>query len=60
MCSNCLAPEGCDCTGGSLYASCQCEDGVACPVCKHEPATSAESQAVLVTEVVSTEITEVE
>jgi len=50
MCSKCDAPEGCNCTGGSTFASCLCDQGEHCPACGHDADNNAASQTdVLVT-----------
>jgi len=46
MCSNCDAPDGCDCTGGSLFASCLNESGSACAVCNHVANVDADLASV--------------
>ena len=47
MCSNCEASEGCNCTGGSAFASCLCEQGERCSACGHDADTSMASQTDL-------------
>ncbi len=41
MCSNCDVSVTCDCTGGSILAGCQCDQGVACPACNHQPSSES-------------------
>jgi len=47
MCSNCEAPEGCNCTGGSTLASCLCEQGEHCSACGHDTEPNVASQTDL-------------
>ena len=41
MCSNC-EDHGCNCTGGSVSASCRCEEGAHCPACGHNPVSQTD------------------
>jgi len=43
MCSNCDTAE-CNCEGGTISASCRCEQGERCEVCGHDPITSEASE----------------
>ena len=36
MCAHCRATAECDCTGGSMLATCACNNGDHCPACNHE------------------------
>jgi len=47
MCSNCETSVGCNCTGGSAFASCLCDQGEHCSACGHDPAPDAASQTDL-------------
>ena len=47
MCSNCEASEGCNCTGGSTFASCLCDQGEHCSACGHDAGTNTASHTDL-------------
>jgi len=47
MCSNCETSEGCNCTGGSAFPSCRCDQGEHCSACGHDAATNTASQTDL-------------
>jgi hypothetical protein len=49
MCSNCGVSEGCSCTGGPAFTSCQCEQGEHCPACGHDPDANMTSGTNLLT-----------
>jgi len=53
MCSNCNALQECDCTGGTVFVQCQCERGVHCPICNHQPAAHLAADPDLVMEICS-------
>jgi len=47
MCLNCEGSEGCNCTGGSAFASCLCEQGERCSACGHDAQPNMASQTDL-------------
>ncbi len=58
MCANCSSADGCECTGGFVFASCRCEEGGDCPVCGHEAVASVITEALLAPEILSIDMLE--
>lgn len=56
MCTNCKDSEGCACTGGSLLATCSCERGYHCPVCRHQAVANMGVEANLLIEILSPDL----
>jgi hypothetical protein len=56
MCAHCKATAECDCTGGSMLATCACNSGDYCPVCNHDTNANTAAEAALGMELLGTDM----